>query len=109
MNKVGYIYNSNGFDENRNENDPKSLVSNSRTLSSSCVFKNFAGLISAFHKENPLIINFSCEYYKNKMSEKHILYVCKNTLLYVCKNTTALVKIEMKMTTRILSGAGNLD
>ena len=48
MNKVGYIYNSNGFDENRNENDPKSLVSNSRTLSSSCVFKNFAGLIFGF-------------------------------------------------------------
>ena len=48
MNKVGYIYHSNGFDENRNKNDPKSIVSNSRTLRSSSVFKNFAGLILDF-------------------------------------------------------------
>ena len=89
MNKVDYIYNSNGFGENRNENDPKSIISNPRTLSSWSVFQNFEDLISTFHKENPLIINFSCEYYKNKMSEKHILYVCKIT------STTASVKIEM--------------
>ena len=36
------------------------------------------------------------------MSEKHILYVCKIT------TPAASVKIEMKMTTRIQSGAGNL-
>ena len=48
MNKVDYIYNSNGFDENRNENDTKSIVSNSRTLSSSSVFKNFVGMILGF-------------------------------------------------------------
>ena len=45
MNKVDYIYNSNGFDENRTENDTKSIVSNSRALNSSSVFKNFVGLI----------------------------------------------------------------
>ena len=102
MNKVGYIYNSNGFCENRNENDPKSLVSNSRTLSSSSVFKNFACLILGFssRKSSHQIL---LEYYKKKMSEKHILYVCKNT------TPTASEKIEMKMTTRVLSGAANLD
>ena len=39
---------------------PKIMLSNSRTLSSLSVVKKFEGLVSAFHKKDPLIINFPC-------------------------------------------------